>query len=307
MRLSTFRIAVLSTVIAPLMWTAGTASAATQTIHPGGFDPSLSDTRSSGHLAFLEDGLSIYTDDSSSQAKVAEYIDVPSQNLPDAVSLSWSGSDPQPGSQIVFDFDQTPGNGNDFNILVGEPIYGNDFWLTNGSSADAHGVCPETGGGFGSACHGTLSQWKGAIPNADVKAYGFSLGSGVHGAGVLHNIVADSTEFRFSDTTNPPPTPTTVDVTGHVTITKKVGPHAKSLISHLSTDALGPNQIEGHKAHWKVFSDNHRIYKSVMGAGDATKVRARFPFHTGRHTVTVVLNGDTVKTATVRTGRHGGF
>ncbi|HEU5035483.1 MAG TPA: hypothetical protein VFT70_00650 [Nocardioides sp.] len=47
---------------------------------------------------------------------------------------------------------------------------------------------PLHGTGFGSTNHGTLDQWRAAFPNANVLAYGFSLGSGVQGEGVIHAI-----------------------------------------------------------------------------------------------------------------------
>ena len=75
------------------------------------------------------------TDDNSSQAKAAGYfaIDKPLSDITSS-SLNWHGTDPPPGQQIVFDVDGVTGNGNDYNILVGEPVYGDNWWLTNGSS-----------------------------------------------------------------------------------------------------------------------------------------------------------------------------
>lgn len=292
-------------IAASLTLVAGTAHAdSVVTLKPGDFDSALRDVRSAGHEGFLDpDGLAIWTDDNSSQAKVAEYWDVASQNLPDSVSMGWSGTDPQPGTQIVFDFDQTPGNGNDFNILVGEPVYGNDFWLTGGSSADAHGVCPETGGGFGSDCHGTLSEWKQAISNADVKAYGFSLGSGIKGSGVIHSVNVDGTQYRFSGTPDTPTQPTPTDTTGTVTASKKVHPHRVVVHVHLSTAKLSAGQSQGMPLTWKVTKDGKRVYKSTMGAGQKASFPVKFRHHTGRHTVQVLANGGVVKTVTVRTGR----
>ena len=45
-------------------------------------------------------------------------------------------------------------------------------------------LAPSHTGGSGSANHGTLDQWRDAFPDAQVKAFGFSLGSGVKGDGV---------------------------------------------------------------------------------------------------------------------------
>jgi hypothetical protein len=278
----------------------------TVTLHPGDFDQNLRDVRSAGHEGFLDDGLAVWTDDNSGQAKVAEYWDVASQNLPASVVLNWSGTSPQPGSQIVFDFDQTSGNGNDFNILVGEPVYGNDFWLTPGSSAAAHGVCPETGGGFGSDCHGTLQEWQQAIPNAKVGAYGFSLGSGIKGAGVIHSVAVDSTTYRFSDASS---APTPMDVTGTSSIRVINHPKTKVAKARLVTDPLLPGTVRGLRLHWVVKKDNHTVYNARVGADQSSTVNVKFKHHTGRHTVTVYKNGVIDSSKTVRTGaklhKHG--
>ena len=65
-------------------------AAATQTtmIRQGDFVSALGDTRTSGHVAFLKEGLHVWTDDTSSNAKAAEYFSVPSQSLPDSASKS---------------------------------------------------------------------------------------------------------------------------------------------------------------------------------------------------------------------------
>lgn len=167
------------------------------------FIPALSDTRSSGHLQFIPDGLHLWTDDNSSQAKVAEYWPVAGSLADmDGSALTWWGTSPAPGAQIVFSADGNldPTSANFYNILVGEPdFYGDDWWLTNGSSAMAKGVCPSTTGGFGSACHGTLAQWATALPNAKVYAGGFSLGSGVLGNGLLYAATYGNTTYHFTN------------------------------------------------------------------------------------------------------------
>jgi hypothetical protein len=274
-------------------------AASVVTLHQSDFNPTLSDTRSAGHEAFLDDGLAVWTDDDTGQAKVAEYWNVGEQNLPASVSMVWSGTQPQPGTQIVFDFDQTPGNGNDFNILVGEPVYGDDFWLTSGSSTDAHGVCPETGGGFGSDCHGTLAQWRQAIQNADVKAYGFSLGSGIKGAGIIHSVSVDETTYRFSDAS---PAPTPMNVTGHSWITKKVKTHRVVAKAHLRTDPLLPGTVRGARLHWVVKKDNRTVFNARVGADQASNIKVRFKRFTGKHHVTVIANGVVDSQRTIRTG-----
>ena len=88
----------------------------------------------------------VKTDDASSNAKVALYFPVIGA-FPDHGKLS-SGTAPpnQPGAQIVFDKDQTSGNSNDDNILVGEQIYSTnpagqpltDWYYTGGTAKAAH-------------------------------------------------------------------------------------------------------------------------------------------------------------------------
>ncbi len=204
-------------------------------IRQSDFIPALSDTRPSGHFQFIKDGLHLWTDDATSQAKVAEYWSV-SGSLADMVGSTmpeWWGTSPAPGSQIVFDADGTNGV-NNYNILVGEAIYGGqDWWLTGGSSALAKSVCPETGGGFGSACHGTLEQWATALPDAKVYAGGVSLGRGGKGDGLLYSETFGNTVYHF---TNVPAVKTST-----MTITPKSVVFGKTVIAtgSLKSDGVG--------------------------------------------------------------------
>ena len=99
-------------------------------------------------MEFLKDGLHVWTEGNTSTDKAAEYVGVPTQGIPATASLNWIGTQPQPGSQIVFDVDSDRTNDNTWNILVGEPVYGDDFWYPGGTTrALAHGVtCRPTGG-----------------------------------------------------------------------------------------------------------------------------------------------------------------
>jgi hypothetical protein len=175
-------------------------------IRQSDFISALSDTRSSGHFQFIQDGLHLWTDDSTGNAKVAEYFPLSGTlaSMEGSTPGEWWGTDPGPGAQIVFDADGTRG-ANAYNILVGEWAYAHgtdpstyDWWLTNGSSTLAHSVCPLTGGGSGTNCHGTLTQWAAALPQAKVYAGGFSLGSGVLGNGLLYSQTYGSTTYRFT-------------------------------------------------------------------------------------------------------------
>jgi hypothetical protein len=170
---------------------------------PGDFDRALSDTRATGHYEVQGTGLHIWTDGGplgpTSTDKVAEYVDT---NTPLAdvgePTLNYttnSGTIP-PGFQLVVDFD---GNGTVDGILVGEPTYyGNDWWASNGSAQFVKDGAPSHSGGSGSANHGTLAQWRANFPNAVVKAFGFSLGSGVVGDYLLNSITFAGTTYKFA-------------------------------------------------------------------------------------------------------------
>ena len=70
-------------------------------------------------------------------------------------------------------------------ILVGEAVYGDNFWLSNSSTLAFKELAPNEGGGYGSNWFGTLAEWGAArLPDAVIVAVGFSLGSGVHADGI---------------------------------------------------------------------------------------------------------------------------
>jgi hypothetical protein len=179
----------------------GPAPAATATIYvPSGFDADLSDTRSTGHYAVTDDGgLHLWTESNTGQDKVAEYVDtnVPLADVGEPVLQYDATFGIDPGFQLVVDFD---GVGGPDGILVGEPdTYGNDWWLPGGSAKPfVKAGAPSTTGGSGSGWHGALDDWRAAFPDAVVTAFGFSLGSGVHGDGVLTAIDFNGTRYTFA-------------------------------------------------------------------------------------------------------------
>jgi hypothetical protein len=167
---------------------------------PEDFNPAYSDTRATGHYEVQGTGLRIWTDGPlGSQNKVAEYVDT-STPLADAgdASLDYaatSGTIP-PGYQLIVDFDH---DGTNDGILVGEPtFYGTNWWLNNAADADVKANAPNTGGGSGSNWYGTLAEWSASFPGAIVKAFGFSLGSGVLGDGVIKSITLAGTTYTFA-------------------------------------------------------------------------------------------------------------
>jgi hypothetical protein len=179
---------------------AGAAHAAAAVIHvPDDFDPALSDTRATGHYEVVGTALHVWTEGSTSTDKVAEYVDTSAPlsgvGEPSLDTTTNSGTIP-PGMQLVVDFD---GNGTADGILVGEPtFYGNDWWASNGSAQFVKDGAPSHTGGSGSPNHGTLDQWRTAFPNAVVKAFGFSLGSGVKGDYSINSISFNGTTYTFA-------------------------------------------------------------------------------------------------------------
>lgn len=177
---------------------AGAAESGTIDV-PTDFNPALSDTRATGHYEVQGTGLHVWTEGATSTDKVAEYVDTNTAlsgiGEPSLSYTPTSGTIP-PGYQLVVDFD---GDTTPDGILVGEPtFYGNDWWLNTAADADVKANAPVTGGGSGSPWHGTLDQWRANFPTANVLAWGFSLGSGVYGDGVINSIEFDGTVYTFA-------------------------------------------------------------------------------------------------------------
>ncbi len=285
-------IITLGAVAAPV-----TNASSDVTIRPADLITALSATPApAGHVTFLTDGLHVKTDDATSQAKAAEYFAV-NGPIPTSASLEWFGTKPQPGQQIVFDVDGVDGNGNDYNILVGEPVYGANWWLTNGSSAIAKAADPSgaNDGGNGSAYFGTLAEWKSALPDARILAGGFSLGSGVKGDGVIDSITYDGTTYRFTKTT--PEVKTVRNVHGHST--KTIRAHGVR-IDLFSNAKPATDTVLGAKLDWKVKVDGRLTFHTKQGFGDHDVVRQHFATGSGRHVVKVLKNNVVVRNFVVR-------
>jgi hypothetical protein len=177
---------------------------------PSGFDSLLSDTRLNGHLGVQGTALHIWADGSGdteatstggtqSSDKVAEYVDTTTPlSAVEEPTLDFTNTSGGhvPGYQLVVDFNH---DGTADGILVGEPSsYKDDWWLSNGSAQFVKDGAPSHTPGSGSANHGTLDQWRAAFSTADVKAFGFSLGSGVQGDGLINSITFAGTTFTFA-------------------------------------------------------------------------------------------------------------
>lgn len=161
------------------------------------------DTRTQGRNTFRPTGgVRIFTLDNSSQAKATGYFAV-GQALGDVGEPTWdyrSDEGIEPGKQLIVDLDGSLETTGDRGTLVGEPVYGKNWWLTNGSSASWKAVDPSGAqdGGNGSIWFGTLNEWRLAAPDALVIEAGWSLGSGVKADGVLTTFRVGQTDFGFA-------------------------------------------------------------------------------------------------------------
>lgn len=185
---------------------------------------SFTETRATGHYEFKAGGLHIWTEGATSTDKVAAYMpvtaplaDVAARSFDPALKFNAKDSSlpAVPGYQLQV----KRADGKTF-ILVGEPVYGANWWAASCSTYCADlGVAASTGGG--SAYSTTLENWVLADPATQVVGIGFSMGSGVHGDGVLKSMEFNGTTFRFAASVPDTSTPTT---TGSADPTSTVTP-----------------------------------------------------------------------------------
>jgi hypothetical protein len=200
----TTAVAAGATVLAGLAFAASPAEAATVFITSQ--QVNTSETRATGHNDFNADGVRVWTEGATSTDKAAGYFEV-DQDLATAGEPSMDSvrnnltTTLKPGMQLVTDFD---GNGTPDGILVGEPtyangdpLYGNDWWLSNGSKQFVKDAAPSHTGGSGSANHGTLDQWRAVFPDAHIQAFGWSLGSGVLGDDTIRTMTLGPNTYDF--------------------------------------------------------------------------------------------------------------
>jgi len=165
----------------------------------------LSQTRTQGHNELVDGGLHIWTESSGSLDKAAGYYPLVvnlSTITSGSISYTTNAGSIPPGLQIVLDEnnDNIPDG-----ILIGEAVYGNNWWLSNSASATLKAAAPHTGGGNGSNWWGTLTEWGTALPSVRVIAVGYSLGSGVLGDYVITLMTFGCHNFTFGLPGQPPP------------------------------------------------------------------------------------------------------
>lgn len=161
----------------------------------------LGETRTTGHNQLLASGLHVWTEGSTSTDKAAAYYSVSfplsslgDQTIAQSMDYTTNAGSVAPGLQLAVDFD---GNGTFDGYLVGESIYGNDWWLSNSSAQFAKDGAPHNGGGYGTQWYGTPNEWLADFPNAKVQAIGYSLGSGVYGDYTIKQISLGCTDYTF--------------------------------------------------------------------------------------------------------------
>lgn len=177
------------------------ACATTNTIHTTNLATwNTSDTRVTGHNQITASGLRVWTESNTSTDKAAGYYpanfalkDLGDQTIAQALDYENTTAGAAPGLQLVVDFDN---NGTPDGILVGETVYGNNWWLSGSAVQFAKDGGPTVGGG-GSASNGTPNQWLAAFPDAKVKVVGYSLGSGAKGDGIIKRISLGCTDYTF--------------------------------------------------------------------------------------------------------------
>jgi hypothetical protein len=162
------------------------------------------DTRAAGHYEYVDGGLHVWTDfdvtgsPDPRKVSLATQADYPLAAT-GALAIDYTNNNAAafafgPGLNLFVDFD---GNGSPDGTLVYEAVYGQDLWLTGGSQAFVKDEAPVVGGGNGSDWHGTIDQWVGEFPDAEVVGLAFALGSGVNADGVIHSISAFGNVYTF--------------------------------------------------------------------------------------------------------------
>ncbi len=178
-------------------------------------DVDLSETRAKGHNVFREiGGVRVTTDASDCQDpnpaggvycanKAAGYFPAPlalsEAGEPSMDYVRYSGL--RPSVQLVTDFDN---DGTADAILVGETVYGRDWWVPGSAAQFVKDGAPSHTGGSGSDNHGSLPEWRAAFPDAKILRVGWSLGSGVEGDGVINAITVGLTKYTFSGANRAP-------------------------------------------------------------------------------------------------------
>ena len=169
------------------------------------------DTRAGGRAVLEDGGLHVFTvpgatppaGDTRDQRKVTGYYDVTDevllrdQTAQSNYDIAYTGTatpaTATPGYQLVIDFD---GDSTPDGILIGEDVYGENWWLNNEARQFVKDRAPKESGG-GSPNNGDLDQWVAAFPNAEILSFGYSLGSGVDADYTITKLTFGCNAFVF--------------------------------------------------------------------------------------------------------------
>jgi hypothetical protein len=281
-----------------LLLIGGNAQAAeNRTIRSTDFIQSLSATRDNGVVTVGDNGLGLATwkpatPVSPSPDKAAEYWTAGYRlSTVDAASMDVHGGPMKPGINLYVDLDNknsthmagADGYKGADAILVGESVYGNDWWMPEGTATqavkDVVNADPEMKtGGSGSTSHGTLAKWKSHFGTARVEAVGLSLGSGSGDTGVVvSKVVVGNHNYTFAG--KPPATvvspvseaPQNVKVestdTGTANLTWDAVPNAKGYRIYRSDLTNNIGASEDNKATIEGLKPNTTYKFTVAGYG----------------------------------------
>jgi len=270
--------ATLALLGGALTFLGGSAQAdETVTVRTGDFIPSLSATRANGVVTVGDNGLGLATwapaaPVSPSPDKAAEYWDANySLDSVDAGSMVVHGGPQKPGINLYVDMDDDTAThmaGSDGYkgadaILVGEAVYGNDWWMPEGTATTAvksivNADASMKTGGSGSTSHGTLAKWNSTFNKAKVVAVGVSLGSGSGNTGVvIDKITIGTHNYKFAGKD----VPATIE------------PNVTDTPSGLAVDSVNQSQVKlkwdatPHAKAYMVYLDGNN---NPVGASSAT-------------------------------------
>jgi len=162
--------------------------------HHNGWD--FTQTRSAGSNTFTDAGLRVTTVGATSQSKAAGYhpidIALSAVGAPAMSVVQHSGA--APSIQLGVDLDA---DGTEDGYLVREDVYAPGMWWASSGIQSGGFVGLPTHGGGGSGINGTLDEYLLAYPNARVRSYGYSLGSGIQGDATIASITVGCQKATF--------------------------------------------------------------------------------------------------------------
>lgn len=283
------------------------ASAVETTITPSSTQLDCANTRVDGHNVIEKKGkaerMHVYTGEvatvpSPDSRKAACDVDIPNASLayvgfPD---LNWSFKKVQPPYQPIQPGAQIVGSSDAGAFrLVAEPVYGDDIWAANESSAMTKQLAPSCDGtpdavtdpashctgGSGSYWHGTAAEWDAALANNGVDKLGWSLGSGVTADGYIPAIDYGSGDQVDFSVTDPPPVVT--NVSPYTSLETGLTATCRQVVIHVELPDLGPNQqYSPSSINYRVTSGGQNVKaKTAISEGGTYDVTLTYPKASG--------------------------